>query len=109
MRADERKRRQTEEQLAELANTCFSDMLTENVPESRLEGRHRRIIVDRWKGMTKDQLDEIFTVQKTQMDQRQVRISFGRTTRLPYLIVFHRNQLVNRNSLTMLGQSMPML
>ena len=88
MRAHEWKRRQTEEQLAELANTCFSDMLTENVPENQLEGRRRRIIVDRWKGMTKDQLDEIHHVQKAQIGERQVRISFYRAIRFTYLIVF---------------------
>ena len=108
MRAHEWKRRQTEEQLAELANTCFSDMLTENVPENQLEGRRRRIIVDRWKGMTKDQLDEIHRVQKAQIDERRVRISFYRAIRFTYLIVIHRKWSVNRNNLTMLGESMPM-
>lgn len=108
MRAHEWKRRQTEEQLAELANMCFSDMLTENVPEQQLEGRRRRIIVDQWKGMTKAQLDEIHRVQKTQIDERQVRIYFYRAIRFAYLIVIHRKWSVNKNNLTMLGESMPM-
>jgi len=67
---NERKTQQTEEQLAEIVNTTFSDMLTENSKDI-LDSRSH-IIVDRWKGMTKDQLDDIRHGQLAQIDERQV-------------------------------------
>lgn len=56
-------RKQTEERLAELANTCFSDLLleTSNV-----------YMPDRWKGMTKEQLDRIRHEQLEQIEEQQV-------------------------------------
>ncbi|UJR28222.1 hypothetical protein I4U23_009472 [Adineta vaga] len=68
-RTNEQKLRQTEEQLAELANTTFSDMLTENIKDILDTRGH--IIVDRWKGMTKDQLDDIRQQQVAQINERQ--------------------------------------
>ncbi|CAF1098143.1 unnamed protein product [Adineta ricciae] len=69
IRHNERKCQQTEEQLAELGTTVFSDMLTENIKDV-LDARGR-IIVDRWKGMTKDQLDDIRHQQLTQIAERR--------------------------------------
>ncbi|CAF3808911.1 unnamed protein product [Adineta steineri] len=69
IRENERKTRETEERLAEIANTAFSDMLTENSTDI-LDSRCH-IIVDRWKGMTKDQLDDIRRQQLVQIDERQ--------------------------------------
>jgi len=45
-------------------------MLTENSKDI-LDSRSH-IIVDRWKGMTKDQLDDIRHGQLAQIDERQV-------------------------------------
>ena len=67
MRASEQKARQTEEQLAEIAHTCFSDMLTEST-----EPDHHRIVVDRWKGMSREQLDRIRHEQLRQIAEREV-------------------------------------
>ena len=91
MRVHAWKRRQTEEQLAELANTCFSDMLNEDLQKNQLRGRRNRIIFDRWKGMTEDQLDEIYRGRKAQVDQRQVRTSRCPTVRLFFFLSFVEN------------------
>ncbi|CAF0810428.1 unnamed protein product [Rotaria sordida] len=69
IRAHEQKTRQTEEQLAEIANTAFSDMLTEN-SKNLLDARSH-IIVDRWKGMSQDQLDDIRHQQLIQISECQ--------------------------------------
>ncbi|CAF3367961.1 unnamed protein product [Rotaria sp. Silwood1] len=69
IRTHEQKTRQTEEQLAEIANTAFSDMLTEN--SKNLFDARSHIIVDRWKGMSQDQLDDIRHQQLTQIAERQ--------------------------------------
>jgi hypothetical protein len=45
-------------------------MLTENSPN--IFDSRDRIIVDRWKGMTKDQLADIRHQQLAQIDERQV-------------------------------------
>ncbi len=70
IRADERKIRQTEEQLADIANSTFSDILTEN--SKNILDYRSHILVDRWKGMNKDQLDDIRYQQLTQIDEHQV-------------------------------------
>lgn len=54
-----------------MATTAFSDMLTENIKDV-LDVRGR-IVVDRWKGMTKDQLDAIRHQQLEQIEERRVR------------------------------------
>ena len=62
-RANEMERKQSEERLAELANTCFSDLLLET---SNVD------MPDRWKGMTKEELDHIRREQLEQIDEKQV-------------------------------------
>ena len=62
-RAIEMKRKESEERLAELANTCFSDLLLET---SSLD------MPDRWKGMTKEELNRIRHEQLEQIDEKQV-------------------------------------
>ena len=54
-----------------MGTTVFSDMLTENIKDA-LDARGR-IIVDRWKGMSKDQLDDIRHQQLIQIEERRVR------------------------------------
>ncbi|CAM4914143.1 unnamed protein product [Rotaria socialis] len=71
LRVNEQKTRQTEEQLAEIANAAFSDMLTESstsVSDSRCH-----IMVDQWKGMSRDQLEGIRRQQLSQIAERQKR------------------------------------
>ena len=70
IRENQRKARETEEKLSELAHMTFSDMLTENC-SAVLDARHH-ILVDRWKGMTKDQLAHIRQQQLFQINERQV-------------------------------------
>lgn len=70
IRKDEQKIRETEEQLSELAHTAFSDILTEN-SKNILDSRYH-ILIDRWKGMNKDQLNAIRQQQLIQINERQV-------------------------------------
>ena len=67
MRSNEQRARQTEEQLAEIAHTCFSDMLNESTGSD-----DPRIVVDRWKGMSQEQLDRIRHEQLRQIAEREV-------------------------------------
>ena len=57
------KRKQSEERLAELANTCFSDLLLETSSVDT---------PDRWKGMTKEELNRIRREQLEQIDEKRV-------------------------------------
>ena len=70
IRSDERKTRETEERLAELAHTAFSDILTEN--SHYLSDSPCHILADRWKGMSQDQLVDIRKQQLTQINEHQV-------------------------------------
>ena len=73
------KRHQNEEKLAEIANSCFSDLLTERSDQNPFEfncRRHRHhVLLDRWKGMTKDQCDQIRGEQLKQIDESRVRLT----------------------------------
>ena len=64
---------------------AFSDLLTENNLSNLLNSRGR-IIVDRWKGMNKDQLDNIRCQQLRQIDERQV-------STCQYVVVFFSKYL----------------
>lgn len=70
IRNDERKTRETEERLAELAHTAFSDVLTEN--SQYLSDCRCHILADRWKGMNQDQLAAIRQQQLVQINEHQV-------------------------------------
>lgn len=71
--AEERKQRETEEKeaslqdnLCEMKNNVFGDLLTENPDVARSAFGSHRVITDRWKGMNEQQINDI---RKTQAEQ----------------------------------------
>ncbi|CAF1074456.1 unnamed protein product [Didymodactylos carnosus] len=71
MKEREQRKRDTDEQLSEIIDTAFSNLLTEDDSTAVSAVNPSRVVVDRWKGMTKDQLNEIRNEQLKQMEQRQ--------------------------------------
>lgn len=71
--AEERKQRETDEKdaelqdnLCEMKNNVFGDLLTENPDVARSAFGSHRVITDRWKGMNEQQINDI---RKTQAEQ----------------------------------------
>ncbi|XP_023209703.1 RIB43A-like with coiled-coils protein 2 [Centruroides sculpturatus] len=61
------KLQEEQEKLQEIFNTFYSDMLTENPEVARSSFGPHRVIPDRWKGLSKEQLNLIYDTQKRQM------------------------------------------
>lgn len=72
----ENKQKETEEKLAEIATTCSNDILTEKTSNDKPNDgcrRHRHFVLfDRWKGMEKNEIDEIRQTQLKQIQERRV-------------------------------------
>ncbi|XP_059834001.1 RIB43A-like with coiled-coils protein 2 [Hypanus sabinus] len=60
-----------EDNLIEIENHLHSDLLTENPKQALSAFGPNRVIVDRWKGMTQDQVDDIIQKQKQQVQERK--------------------------------------
>jgi len=56
----------------EMANMLYGDFLTENPACAQSAFGAHRVIPDRWKGMTPEQLNEIRRVQEIQRKEAQV-------------------------------------
>lgn len=74
---DERERlrkQQTEDDNAtEINNALHSDMLTENPAVATSAFGPHRVVSDRWKGMSPEQLEEIRRMQEIQLKENEVR------------------------------------
>lgn len=75
--AAERKQRESNEQaatlqdnLTEIKNHVFGDMLTENPDVARSAFGSHRVITDRWKGMNQQQIDQIRETQTEQVMEK---------------------------------------
>ncbi|XP_039093434.1 RIB43A-like with coiled-coils protein 2 isoform X1 [Hyaena hyaena] len=69
------KKQEEEDNLAEISNLLRGDLLSENPqPAASSLGPHR-VVPDRWKGMTREQLEHIRLVQKQQIQEKLVRVS----------------------------------
>lgn len=73
--ANEREQREKEEKeaelqdnLCEMKNNVFGDLLTENPDVARSAFGSHRVITDRWKGMNEGQIDDIRKIQAEQVD-----------------------------------------
>jgi len=74
--AEERKQREHEQEcanlqdnLTEIKNHVYGDMLTENPDVAKSAFGSHRVITDRWKGMNQNQIDEIRKTQAAQVVQ----------------------------------------
>lgn len=66
------KQQEQDDNMTELANQIFSDLLCENPAQARsLWGPHR-VVPDRWKGMSPEQLEEIRKTQAAQAAEKAV-------------------------------------
>lgn len=74
-RLKEQHRREEMEKRAEMQHTLTSDMMTEcaDAAERELGGRRAaRVLVDRWKGMSPEQLSAIHREREEQRQEREV-------------------------------------
>ena len=61
-----------DDNMTEIANAIFSDLLTENPDQAISSFGPNRVVPDRWKGMSQQQLEQIRKEQQRQMEERQV-------------------------------------
>ena len=59
----------------ELANHIYGDILTENPAIAQSAFGPHRVITDRWKGMTPEQMADIRRTQELQRKEKEVRLS----------------------------------
>ena len=69
----ERKQEQ-EDNLAEISNMLRGDLLSENPQQAASSFGPHRVVPDRWKGMSQEQLEEIRLVQKHQVQEKLVPV-----------------------------------
>lgn len=70
-----------------MLHTLTSDMMTESAEAARIElggGRPRQVLIDRWKGMSPEQLSAIHREREEQRLERQVLESIYNTMQLLY-------------------------
>lgn len=58
--------------MTEIANHIFGDVLTENPAVAQSAFGPHRVIPDRWKGMSPEQLEAVRNQQESQRKEKQV-------------------------------------
>ncbi|TKC36547.1 hypothetical protein EI555_013533, partial [Monodon monoceros] len=64
------KKQDQEDNLAEISNLLCGDLLSENPQQAASSFGPHRVVPDRWKGMSREQLEHIRLVQKQQVQER---------------------------------------
>ncbi|XP_004771176.2 RIB43A-like with coiled-coils protein 2 isoform X1 [Mustela putorius furo] len=64
------KKQEQEDNLAEISNLLRGDLLSENPQQAASSFGPHRVVPDRWKGMTQEQLEQIRLVQKQQVQEK---------------------------------------
>uniref|UniRef100_A0A9L0JZY4 RIB43A domain with coiled-coils 2 n=1 Tax=Equus asinus TaxID=9793 RepID=A0A9L0JZY4_EQUAS len=64
------KKQEEEDNLAEISNLLRGDLLSENPQQAASSFGLHRVVPDRWKGMTREQLEQIRLVQKQQVQEK---------------------------------------
>ncbi|XP_066109151.1 RIB43A-like with coiled-coils protein 2 isoform X1 [Saccopteryx bilineata] len=64
------KKQEQEDNLAEISNLLHGDLLSENPQQAASSFGPHRVVPDRWKGMTQEQLEQIRLVQKQQVQEK---------------------------------------
>jgi hypothetical protein len=72
---DLEKQQEDDDKKTEMANMLYGDFLTENPAVAQSAFGPHRVVPDRWKGMTPEQIAEIRRVQELQRAEAQVRFS----------------------------------
>ncbi len=68
-----KKMQEQDDNMTEIANAIFSDLLTENPDQAISAFGANRIIAERWKGMTAEAKEQIRKKQIEQVEERKVR------------------------------------
>ena len=63
-----------DDNMTEIANAIFSDLLSENPDQAVSAFGPHRVVPDRWKGMSEEQLKQIREEQLKQMEERRVSL-----------------------------------
>lgn len=67
-----KKRQEEYDNYAEMANAVSSDLLSENPDQAISQFGPHRVVPDRWKGMTEDQIRRIREEQQNQLEEKKV-------------------------------------
>lgn len=67
-----KKVQEQDDNMTEIANAIFSDLLTENPDQAASAFGPHRIVPDRWKGMSAEQLEQIRKKQLEQIEEKRV-------------------------------------
>lgn len=70
-RARLKKQQDLDDKMTEIANNVFGDILTENPAVAQSAFGPHRVITDRWKGMSPEQLEDIRKMQARQMAENE--------------------------------------
>lgn len=70
-RARLRRQQEQDDNATEVSNAIFSDMLTENPAVAQSAFGPHRVVPDRWKGMTPEQIEEIRRIQALQAEEQR--------------------------------------
>lgn len=62
-----------DDNMTEIANHIYGDILTENPAVAQSAWGPHRVITDRWKGMSPEQIAQIKKTQEDQIKEAQVR------------------------------------
>lgn len=67
-----RKMQEEDDNMTEIANAIYSDLLTENPDQAVSAFGPNRVVPDRWKGMSAEQLEKIRREQARQVEEKEV-------------------------------------
>ena len=75
-RREVKRTQEQDDNMTEIANNLFSDLLTENPDQAVSAFGPNRVVPDRWKGMSPEQIENIRKEQLRQMEEKKVRVEF---------------------------------
>ncbi len=85
-----------DDNMTEIANAIFSDLLTENPEQAISTLGPNRIVPDRYKGMSPEQIEAIRKKQLEQIEERKVYIFFYFEKKCIYSLYLLFSVLMNK-------------
>ena len=80
-RANLKRQQELDDNATEQANHIYGDFLTENPAVAQSAFGPHRVIPDRWKGMSPEELSEVWRMQEKQRQENMVRNTENRNGR----------------------------
>lgn len=71
-----KKMQEQDDNMTEIANALFSDLLTENPNQAISAFGPNRVVPDRWKGMSAEQIEAIRKEQARQVEEKKVSLEY---------------------------------